>query len=195
MTKVLKIDASGRTEASVSRDMSDRIAQRLANGGEIVSRDLNDHLPFIDADWIGANFTPAENRTETQKQTLALSDSLIEELRAADTLVIGTPVYNFGIPATLKAWVDQIARAGVTFRYTENGPEGLLKGKKAVVAFASGGVPIGAAMDHVTPYLKTVLGFVGITDIEFLDADSLNARLDATPGAANEAAEPADAAA
>lgn len=195
MTKVLKIDASGRTEASVSRDMSDRIAQRLANGGEIVSRDLNDHLPFINADWIGANFTPAENRTEAQKQTLALSDSLIEELRAADTLVIGTPVYNFGIPATLKAWVDQIARAGVTFRYTENGPEGLLKGKKAVVAFASGGVPMGAAMDYVTPYLKTVLGFVGITDIEFLDADSLNARLDATPGAANDATEPADVAA
>lgn len=195
MTKVLKIDASGRTEGSVSRDMSDRIAQSLAKRGKIVSRDLNDHLPFIDEDWIGANFTPAGDRTEDQKQKLALSDSLIEELRAADTLVIGTPVYNFGIPATLKAWVDQIARAGVTFRYTENGPEGLLKGKKAVVAFASGGVPMGAAMDHVTPYLKTVLRFVGITEIEFLDADSLNAQLEKKPAAANVSAKPAETAA
>ncbi len=195
MTKVLKIDASGRTEGSVSRDMSDRIAKRMANGGKIVSRDLNDHLPFIDEDWIGANFTPADDRTEDQKQKLALSDSLIEELRAADTLVIGTPVYNFGIPATLKAWVDQIARAGVTFRYTENGPEGLLKGKKAVVAFASGGVPMGAAMDHVTPYLKTVLGFVGITEIEFLDTDGLNAKLEKKPAAANVSVNPAETAA
>lgn len=195
MTKVLKIDASGRTEGSVSRDMSDRIAKRMANGGKIVSRDLNDHLPFIDEDWIGANFTPADDRTEDQKEKLALSDSLIEELRAADTLVIGTPVYNFGIPATLKAWVDQIARAGVTFRYTENGPEGLLKGKKAVVAFASGGVPMGAAMDHVTPYLKTVLGFVGITEIEFLDTDGLNAQLEKKSAAANVSVKPAETAA
>lgn len=195
MTKVLKIDASGRTDGSVSRDMSHRIAERLAKGGKVVSRDLNDHLPFIDADWIGANFTPAADRTEAQKHTLALSDSLIEELRAADTLVIGTPVYNFGIPATLKAWVDQIARAGVTFRYTENGPEGLLTGKKAVVAFASGGVPMGAAMDHVTPYLKTILGFVGITEVEFLDADGLNIRLDEPSAAANVSARPADTAA
>ncbi len=195
MIKVLKIDASGRTEGSVSRDMSDRIAKRMANGGKIVSRDLNDHLPFIDEDWIGANFTPADDRTEDQKQKLALSDSLIEELRAADTLVIGTPVYNFGIPATLKAWVDQIARAGVTFRYTEDGPEGLLKGKKAVVAFASGGVPMGAAMDHVTPYLKTLLGFVGITEIEFLDTDGLNAKLEKKPAAANVSVNPAETAA
>lgn len=195
MTKVLKIDASGRTDGSVSRDMSDRIAQRFANGGKIVSRDLNDHLPFIDENWIGANFTPAEKRTEAQKQTLALSDRLIEELRAADTLVIGTPVYNFGIPATLKAWVDQIARAGVTFRYTEDGPEGLLKGKKAVVAFASGGVPMGAAMDHVTPYLKTVLGFVGITEVEFLDIEAVDARFGTPYAAANLSAKPADSAA
>lgn len=195
MTKVLKIDASGRTQGSVSRDMSDRIATRFANGGKIVSRDLNDHLPFIDETWIGANFTPAEERTEAQKQSLAVSDRLIEELRAADTLVIGTPVYNFGIPATLKAWIDQIARAGVTFRYTEDGPEGLLKGKKAVVAFASGGVPIGAAMDHVTPYLKTALGFVGIREVEFLDIEAVDARFGTPYAAANLSAKPADSAA
>ena len=195
MTQVLKIDASGRTDGSVSRNMSCRIAKRLAQGGKVVARDLNDHLPFIDEDWIGANFTPADDRTDDQKQKLALSDSLIEEMRAADTLVIGTPVYNFGIPATLKAWVDQIARAGVTFRYTENGPEGLLKGKKAVVAFASGGVPMGAAMDHVTPYLKTVLGFVGITDVEFLDSEAVDARFGSPKPAANLSAVPADSAA
>ncbi len=195
MTRVLKIDASGRTDGSISRDMSDRIAQRLANGGRVVSRDLNDHLPFIDEKWIGANFTPAEKRTEAQKQTLSLSDRLIEELRTADTLVIGTPVYNFGIPATLKAWVDQIARAGVTFRYTENGPEGLLKGKKAVIAFASGGVPMGAAMDHVTPYLKTVLGFVGITEVEFLDKEAVDVRFGTPYAPANLSVKPADSAA
>ena len=99
------------------------------------------------------------------------------------------------LSVTGKAWVDQIARAGVTFRYTENGPEGLLNGKKAVVAFASGGVPMGAAMDHVTPYLKTVLGFVGITDVEFLDLDGFNARFGAPTSASNRTHEPANAAA
>ena len=182
VTQVLKIDASGRTDGSVSRDMSDRIAKHLAQNGRIVGRDLNDHLPFVDEDWIGANFTPADQRTEAQKAKLDLSDRLVEELRAADTLVIGTPI-------------DQIARAGVTFRYTENGPQGLLEGKKAVVAYASGGVPLGAAMDHVTPYLKTVLGFVGISDVEFLDKDAVDARYGTDYAAANGPAAPAEAAA
>lgn len=195
MTKVLKIDASGRNNGSVSRDLSNRIAQNLAADSDITARNLNDHLPFVDEEWIGANFTPADQRTEAQKSKLALSDSLIDELQAADTLVIGTPIYNFGIPATLKTWVDQIARAGVTFRYTENGPEGLLQGKKAVVAYASGGVPMGAAVDHVTPYLKTVLGFVGITDVEFLDLDAVNARFGTAYAAANQSAESEDVAA
>lgn len=195
MTKVLKIDASGRTNGSISRDLSNRIAQNLAKGGDIVARDLNDHLPFVDEEWIGANFTPADQRTEAQNAKLALSDSLIEELKAADTLVIGTPIYNFGIPATLKTWVDQIARAGVTFRYTETGPEGLLEGKKAVVAYASGGVPMGAAVDHVTPYLKTVLGFVGITEVEFLDADGVARKYTAPSTPANDRSKPQDAAA
>jgi FMN-dependent NADH-azoreductase len=195
MTQVLKIDASGRSDGSVSRELSDRIAKRLAQGGRIAARDLNNHLPFIDEEWIGANFTPADDRTDEQKQKLALSDSLIAELRAADTLVIGTPVYNFGIPATLKTWVDHIARAGVTFRYTENGPEGLLEGKKAVVAYASGGVPLGAPVDHVTPYLKTVLEFVGITDVEFLDNEAVNARFGTDYAAANVSENPVDSAA
>lgn len=195
MTQVLKIDASGRRDGSVSRELSDRIAKRLAQGGGIAARDLNNHLPFIDEEWIGANFTPADDRTDEQKQKLALSDSLIAELRAADTLVIGTPVYNFGIPATLKTWVDHIARAGVTFRYTENGPEGLLEGKKAVVAYASGGVPLGAPVDHVTPYLKTVLEFVGITDVEFLDHEAVDARFGTEYAAANLSDKPVDSAA
>jgi len=191
MTKVLKIDASGRNDGSITRELSSRIASKLAGGGEIATRDLNDHLPFIDEAWIGANFTPESDRTDAQKDTLALSDSLIEEVKAADTLVIGAPIYNFGVPATLKTWIDHIARAGVTFRYTENGPEGLLSGKRAVIAYASGGVPLGAAVDHLTPYLKTVLGFVGITDIEILDQAAVEARLG---DAANSGAEPAAAA-
>ncbi len=185
MTNILKIEASGRKTGSVSRDLSDRIVQTVSDGGEIVSRDLNDYLPFLDEAWIGATFTPVDARSDEQHATLALSDAIIAEVQAADTLVIGTPVYNFGIPATLKNWIDHIARVGVTFRYTENGPVGLLEGKKAIVAYASGGVAMGSDMDHVTPYLKTVLGFVGITEVEFLDTDAVDARFPKSPVHAN----------
>lgn len=195
MTNILKIDASGRTAGSVSRELGDRIVAGLSNGGETVSRDLNDHLPFLDEAWIGATFTPVDVRSDEQHATLALSDAIIAEVQAADTLVIATPVYNFGIPATLKNWIDLIARVGVTFRYTENGPVGLLEGKKAVVAFASGGVPIGSPMDHVTPYLKTVLGFVGITEVEFLDTALVDEKFGPKPVAANDAGKPAETAA
>jgi FMN-dependent NADH-azoreductase len=195
MTNILKIDASGRTAGSVSRELGDRIVAGLSNGGETVSRDLNDHLPNLDEAWIGATFTPVDVRSNEQHATLALSDEIIAEVQAADTLVIATPVYNFGIPATLKTWIDHIARVGVTFRYTENGPVGLLEGKKAVVAFASGGVPMGSPMDHVTPYLKTVLGFVGITEVEFLDTALVDEKFGPKHVAANDAGEPAETAA
>jgi FMN-dependent NADH-azoreductase len=195
MTNILKITASGRNSGSVSRDLGDRIAQGIANGGETVARNLNDHLPFLDEAWIDATFTPVDDRSDAQHATLALSDAIIAEVQDADTLVIATPVYNFGIPATLKNWIDHIARVGVTFRYTENGPVGLLEGKKAIIAFASGGVPMGSPMDHVTPYLKTVLGFVGITEVEFLDATLVDQKFGAKPVAANEITEPAETAA
>jgi len=169
---VLRIDASARRDGSESRALTQRIIDRLAPQG-IIHRDLAVAIPTIDAEWLAANWTPQDQRTEAQRDTLALSDSLIAELTAADTLVIGTPIYNFGIPATLKAWIDQIARAGITFRYTETGPEGLLTGKRAIVAIASGGTQVGSEIDFASGYLRHILGFIGITDVQFVAADQL----------------------
>jgi len=172
MTNILRIDSSARIEGSVSRDLAAKVIARFGDA-TVTTRDLAGGLPLINEAWVGANFTPAETRTDAQKETLALSDTLIGEVKAADVLVIGVPVYNFGVPAVLKAWVDLIARAGVTFRYTEAGPEGLLTGKRAVLVMASGGVEAGSAYDHATTFLKTVLGFVGITDVTVVRATGL----------------------
>ena len=176
---ILRIDASARRDGSVSRDLSDRIIARFAEA-DVTARDLAEGLPLIDEDWVGANFTPAEQRTDAQKAKLALSDTLIEEIKAADTLIIGLPIYNFGVPAALKAWVDLVARAGVTFQYTEQGPKGLLEGKRAVVAVASGGTEAGSAIDFATGYIRHVLGFIGIHDVEFVTADRLMVDADAS---------------
>ena len=127
---VLRIDASARHDGSESRALTQRILDRLAPQS-VIQRDLATAIPSLDADWLAASWTPEDQRSDAQREKLALSDSLIAELKAADTLVIGTPIYNFGIPAPLKAWIDQIARAGVTFRYTEAGPEGFMTGKRA----------------------------------------------------------------
>jgi FMN-dependent NADH-azoreductase len=177
--KVLEIAASGRNDGSVSRRLSaDLIAALEDRHGriELTRRDLGKGLPFVDEAWINANFTPAEERNAEQRAALAESDALVAELKAADVLVIGTPIYNFGIPAALKAWVDMVARARLTFRYTENGPKGLLEGKKAYVIVASGGVPVDSAVDFATPYLRHALSFIGITDVDVIAADRLNSR-------------------
>ena len=170
---ILRIDASARRDGSVSRDLADRIVARFGDGVTVTTRDLATGLPLIDEAWIGANFTPADQRTEAQRAALALSDQLVAELQAADTLVIGLPIYNFGVPAALKAWVDLVARAGVTFRYTEAGPQGLLTGKRAVLVVASGGTRVGSPIDFATPWLRHVLGFMGITDVTVIAADAL----------------------
>jgi FMN-dependent NADH-azoreductase len=137
-----------------------------------VQRDLALTPPaLLTEGWVGANFTDDADRSDEQKALLAGSDELIAELEAANTIVIGVPVYNFAIPASLKAWVDLIARARRTFRYTESGPEGLLKDKKAYLVVASGGVPVGSDYDFATGYLRHVLGFVGITDVTIIAAD------------------------
>jgi FMN-dependent NADH-azoreductase len=182
---ILRIDASARREGSVSRELSDRIVARFGDDATVVTRDLAGGLPLIDETWVGANFTPADQRTEAQKDTLALSDTLIAELNAADTLVIGLPIYNFGVPATLKAWIDLVARAGVTFRYSETGPKGLLEGKRAIVAVASGGTEAGSAIDFATGYIRHVLGFIGITQVDFVTADRLMLDAEATLKSAN----------
>ena len=172
---ILRIDASARKEGSVSRDLNDKVIDRFASADEVsvTYRDLTEPLPFLDGDWIGANFTPADDRTDTQREKLALSDELIDEIKAADVVLIGLPIYNFGVPAALKAWIDLVARAGVTFRYTESGPVGLLAGKRAIVTVASGGTEAGSDIDFATPYIRHALKFIGITDVLFVKADRL----------------------
>ncbi len=179
--KILEVSASGRRADSVSRMLSNELIEALETregAVEIVRRDLGQGIPLVDEHWIQANFTPEEERTRDQRDALSVSDSLVEELQAADVIVIGSPIYNFGIPAALRAWVDMIARARKTFRYTSNGPEGLLKGKKAYVIIASGGVPVDSPVDFATPYLRQALKFVGITDVDVIAADQLNRRAD-----------------
>jgi FMN-dependent NADH-azoreductase len=134
---------------------------------------------------MGAVFSPEETRTKEQALIANQSDTLLEELKAADIIVIGMPVYNFGVPAQLKSWIDQIARKGETFRYTGNGPEGLLKGKRAIVAMSSDGTKMGSAADFASGYLRHVLGFIGITDVQFVAADAIAFDPDATLKAAN----------
>ena len=176
---ILRIDASGRRDGSSTRALTDDIVAALSQryaGSQLKVRDLADSIPHVDEEWIGANFTPAGERSEKQREVLAQSDALVEELKAADALVIGVPIYNFGVPAALKAWIDMICRARKTFRYTENGPVGLLEGKKAFLVISSGGVAIDSPVDFATPYMRQALGFVGITDVECIAADRQNAR-------------------
>ncbi len=175
ITHVLRIDSSAQNETSVTRQLADLFIQRLAEreSVEVVRRDVAQGLPFVDSGWIAANFTDPAARDADKQAALALSDALVQEVQAADVLVIGVPIYNFGVPATLKAWFDMIARARETFRYTEQGPEGLLSGKKAYLLVASGGTPVGSAIDFATPWLKHVLAFVGITDVEVIAAERL----------------------
>ena len=177
--RVLEVAASGRSKDSVSRMLSADLVGALEtrHGSiELRRRDLSQGLPFVDEAWINANFTAPEDRNTEQRIALAGSDELVAEIQSADTIVIGAPIYNFGIPAALKAWIDMIARAQLTFRYTENGPEGLLQGKKAYVVIASGGVPVDSPMDFATPYLRQALAFVGITEVEVIAAEQLNSK-------------------
>lgn len=171
--RVLRVDSSGRAHGSVTRQLADLLIQGLAQRQpvEVTTRDVAQGIPFVDEAWIGANFTDPAQRDAAKLAALAGSDALVAEVMGADVLVIGVPVYNFGVPAALKAWIDMVARARLTFRYTEHGPEGLLKGKKAYLVVASGGVPVGGAIDFATPWLKHVLGFLGIVDVEVIAAE------------------------
>ena len=176
---LLRIDTSARRSGSVSRQLTDQIVEKLGPD-HVIARDLANPLPHVNEAWISANFTPDTDRNDEQRKALELSDILINEIQQADTIVIGAPVYNFGVPAGLKAWIDLVARAGVTFRYTESGPVGLLTGKRAIVVMASGGTEAGSSFDFVTGYLKHVLGFIGITDVDFVTADRLAADAEGT---------------
>ncbi|MBU9562878.1 NAD(P)H-dependent oxidoreductase [Burkholderia multivorans] len=178
MTTILQINSAARSQGAQSTLLSTELTAKLQQsnpGAKVVVRDLlADGLPHLDESVLGAFFTPAENRSAEQNAIVAKSDALIAELQAADIIVIGAPMYNFGISSQLKTYFDWIARAGVTFRYTENGPEGLIKGKKVYVVSARGGKYAGTPHDSQTPYLRSFLGFVGMTDVSFIYAEGLN---------------------
>ena len=176
MSTILHITASIRGEESVSRSLGQKLVAKLAKsqGSEIVTRDLSKNdLPYIDADRFAANLAPYADRSTEQHELAKIADELIEELQQAETIVFSVPVYNFSVPATVKAWADLVARAGTTFRYTENGPEGLLTGKKVYLTAATGGTPIGSEVDFMSPWLKFFLGFLGMHDVEIVAADGI----------------------
>jgi FMN-dependent NADH-azoreductase len=178
MATLLKLDSSPMGERSISRKLTNKFAEswlKTHPGGKVIESDLTTlDLPVVDAAWAGAVHTPEASRTAAQAQALAASDSLIKDLEQADEYVFGVPMHNFSIPSTLKLWIDQVVRAGKTFSYGATGPQGLLTGKKATLLLASGGEygkgSAMASLDFVTPYLQTVLRFIGITDVTIIAA-------------------------
>jgi FMN-dependent NADH-azoreductase len=174
MTNILHVNASVNGENSNSRRIASKLIERIVAAdpsATVVERDANDKaISALTGETVGAFYTPEDSRSDVQKEVISVSDKMVAEVQAADIVIIGAPMYNFSVPSTLKAWVDLIARVGVTFKYTENGPVGLLTGKKAYVVVATGGVPVNSPADFATPYLKQVLGFIGISDVEIIDA-------------------------
>ena len=175
--KILQIKASVFNGNGQSSRLADEFVAELRvqhPGAQVVERDLvTEPVPHLDGARVGAFFAEPEERTAEQQAVIAHSDRLIDELRRADVVVLGLPMYNFGVPSQLKAWFDHIARAGVTFKYTEKGAVGLLTEKKAYVFAARGGVYAGTPNDSQTQFVRQFLGFLGITDVEFVYAEGL----------------------
>jgi FMN-dependent NADH-azoreductase len=179
---ILQINSSARVfengQGSHSTRLANELVAKLREGdssAQVTVRDLaRQPHPALDEATLQAVFTPAEARTPEQAARVALDDALVAEIKAADVLVLGVPMYNFGVTSQLKNWIDAITRARVTFQYGPNGPEGLLKGKKAYAVLTRGGKYRGTPADSQVPYLKTLLGFIGITDVEFIYAEGLN---------------------
>jgi FMN-dependent NADH-azoreductase len=190
---ILQINSSARSTGSESTRLADAIVAKVsaANpGAQVTRRDLaaQPH-PILDEAALGALFTPADARTDAQKARVALDDALIAQVQAADVVVIGAPMYNFGMTVQLKGWFDAIARAGVTFQYGANGPEGLLTGKKVYVTLSRGGMHRNGASDTQVPHLKMLLGFLGMTDVTLIYSEGLGMGPDAVAkaqAAANE---------
>ncbi len=180
MKKLLAISSSPGRSHSYSRNLVhafvDNFSQKMTET-KVVTRDLAEQpIPHLDEATIGAFYTPTDQLSNEQKKILALSDDLIDELESSDVIVIGAPMHNFSIPSGLKSYIDHVARVGRTFQYTENGPQGLLQGKKVYILTTRGGdysqMPM-AALDHQEPYLRTVLGFLGLDDIEFIHSQGM----------------------
>jgi len=184
---ILRIDSSARRDGSETRALTDEFISRIGATVDtaVIHRDLAADAPsFVSETWVGAAFTDSNARSDRQAVALVASDALVAELETADVIVIGVPIYNFSIPAVLKAWIDMVARAKVTFLHTEDGPVGLLKNKQAyvMISHGPGGTAIGSATDFATPYLRHLLGFIGIHDVEFISATEVkedSRRLDA----------------
>lgn len=175
--KILQVNSSARVAGSHSTAIANQVSARLLEQHPEANLTLRDLAvtpqPTLDEVALQALFTPADQRTAEQVARVALDDTLIAEVQAADVLVIGAPMYNFGVSAQLKNWIDAISRAQVTFRYTANGPEGLLKGKKVYVVLTRGGMYRNTPNDTQMPYLKAFLAFLGMTDVEFIYAEGL----------------------
>jgi FMN-dependent NADH-azoreductase len=177
MPTLLHLDTSP-LDISISRELTREFVntwKATHPNGSVISRDLAANPPkAVNALWISAAFTPADARIAEQKAALAISDELIGELEKADEYVFGVAMHNFSIPSVLKLWIDQVVRSGRTFAYKEKGPEGLLKGKKATIVIASGGVyevgTAAGAMNYADPYLKAILAYIGVTDVKFVSA-------------------------
>ncbi|EGR2696678.1 TPA: FMN-dependent NADH-azoreductase [Vibrio parahaemolyticus] len=178
MSRVLALKSSILGDYSQSNKLVEDFIKNV-DQDKLTVRDLAANpLPVLDFA-VATALRATEDLSQEQQAVVDLSDTLIEEVKAADTLVIAAPMYNFTIPTQLKNWIDLIARAGVTFKYTENGVQGLIEGKKVIVVTTRGGIHKDSPTDNVTPYLRTVLGFVGITDVEFVYAEALNMGEDA----------------
>lgn len=180
MTKILHINSSVRNNGSVSRQLTAEFIGKLKDAqpnAQITERDLAaTPIPHLSEQMMGAFFTPAEQRTPEQAATVSLSDELLAELLDADVIVIGAPMYNFSVASSLKAWIDHVARAGITFKYTAEGPVGLVQNKKVYVFTSRGGVYSqgpGKEMDFHETYLRGVLAFMGMTDVSFIHTEGL----------------------
>lgn len=175
VTTILSINSSAARSGSTSRDATVQIVDRLLarhSDATVVRRETATDAEFINEAWIGASFTPEDARTADQNERIKTSNALAREVLDADILVIGIAMYNFGLPSTMRAWIDQIARPGVTFRPDpEHTYVGLATGKTAYIVTASGETPVLGEMDFATPYLRHVLGFLGITDVHVIAAD------------------------
>jgi FMN-dependent NADH-azoreductase len=178
MTTLLQIHSSIFSSTGHSSQLAEEFVATWCSkhpDTRVVLRDLaSQPLPHLDAQRVSAFFTPADALNAEQQIVIDESNALIDELKQSEIIVVGLPMYNFGIPSTLKAYFDHIARAGVTFRYTENGPEGLLNNKKVYVFATRGGQYVGTALDSQTGYVRDFLNFLGIRDIEFIYAEGLN---------------------
>ena len=180
MTTIVHLASSTRGDESVTNLLANELIEQLANEGDtVVTRNLVDGVPQLSVAATADLPTPAAERSAEAEPVLGPSDELIAELGEADVLVIGAPIYNFGPPSSLKAWADLVARAGVTFTYTDTGPVGLLDDRPTYIVVASGGVPVGSEMDYGTSWLQLFLGFIGITNVTVIGADGLVADPDA----------------